>query len=321
MSEPILYQSWDTKLAGPGKQFEYFADGICNIFSELYPELNEPEKTFNAKLSHCEVDQTAITRVHSTGYVVRHLSSSAKESDDCNFYLNHIISGQTVASQCSETIRGSSSNFYILDNSRPFELDISRNKLFRTQIIRLPRSPVLEKYEDCLFDLEQKFCDHRLMPLFKLNLAQLAQTDISAGSHEISYFGRTIASLVELMLIDQSESGLTGTNSVQVELILAEIERNLPEPDFTLEALALNLGLSSRQIQKVLAQSGLGFSDYLLDKRLALASTMLMQRPHKRSIEQIAYTCGFCHLSTFYRGFHRKYGMKPGDLRVYSGRQ
>ena len=315
MSKQILCQSWDTNTVHPAEQFEYFADGICSIFSELYPETNEPDLPFRARLSLWETEQTAITRVHSTGYNVRHIPGETAKSDDHEFYLNHIISGKTNACQHDESVKVADGNFYILDNSKPFELNICPNKLFRTQIIRLPHSQVLEEHQSCLFNLEKSLGSHRLMPLLKFNLAQFAKTTRFSDALEVNYFGRTIASLMELMLTEGSVSDPTREASSHVELILSEIDRKLLEPDFSLEALAFNLAFSSRHIQKVLAGVSLSFSDYLLDKRLAFASTMLMQQPHKHSVEQIAYASGFRYLSTFYRGFRRKYGMNPGDLR------
>ena len=53
--------------------------------------------------------------------------------------------------------------------------------------------------------------------------------------------------------------------------------------------------------------------EYIQDRRLELAAQQLSQTD--ASIEQILVRCGWQDKSTFYRNFHRKYGMTPAQYR------
>ena len=58
------------------------------------------------------------------------------------------------------------------------------------------------------------------------------------------------------------------------------------------------------------------FSDFVLDRRLALARRRLRDPARAGlTISAIAYECGFGDLSYFNRSFRRAYGATPSDVR------
>ena len=47
-----------------------------------------------------------------------------------------------------------------------------------------------------------------------------------------------------------------------------------------------------------------------------IESCRLLQQEPDRQVSDIAFSCGFESLATFYRVFRRAYGLTPGDVRA-----
>lgn len=78
--------------------------------------------------------------------------------------------------------------------------------------------------------------------------------------------------------------------------------------------VALELGISVRQLHVVFESGELSFTRTLSRMRLEEARRLLLSHPGL-SVTQVAYACGFESLSTFYRLFGNAYGMTPSDMR------
>lgn len=84
--------------------------------------------------------------------------------------------------------------------------------------------------------------------------------------------------------------------------------------DVTLEALAAEVGLSKYHfLRQFKASTGSTPFAYLTALRMQRASTMLAQR--RRSIDWIAYACGYKSASRFAAAFRRQHGVSPARYR------
>lgn len=82
---------------------------------------------------------------------------------------------------------------------------------------------------------------------------------------------------------------------------------------WTVQALAAEMGMSPRSLQRRLAAGGSGFSALLSGVRLALSAQMLVQTEQQAA--QIAYVCGFADQGHFNREFKRSCALTPGQYR------
>ena len=208
----------------------------------------------------------------------------------------------------------SSGDIFLLDNAVPFELDLKSQGLFDSHVVRLRRTASLENRTPTLLAFGHRYSGHRLMPLLRMNLAQMARTGDAASDAEIGYYGQTVARLVDLILTDESIETVASRSGEAWRLIRAEINRHIGDQEFTLEILAGRLGVSPRYVQKVCAAQDCTFSGYLRDRRLELAAHRLRGKSNRPSVEQVAHSCGYRDLSTFYRAFRRRYGMDTGRI-------
>lgn len=102
-------------------------------------------------------------------------------------------------------------------------------------------------------------------------------------------------------------------------LIKADYRRSL-----NLTAISASLGLSSKYMGRVfLKDTGMKFSDYLLQYRMLRAKKLIQDSPEKISV--IAGMVGYSQINNFYVHFKRHFGYSPGDLRNFvtpaAGRQ
>ncbi|WP_161607309.1 helix-turn-helix domain-containing protein [Methyloferula stellata] len=95
------------------------------------------------------------------------------------------------------------------------------------------------------------------------------------------------------------------------------IEQNLTLHDLAPEKVAAALKISVRQLHLYFEPSGETFSQYARRRRLEECRATL-ENPlfARRSVAELAFASGFSSLPTFYRAFHKAFGIAPGDVRV-----
>lgn len=107
-----------------------------------------------------------------------------------------------------------------------------------------------------------------------------------------------------------------GARAARLRAVKADIGRNIGFHDLTLDALAMRHRISPRYIQRLFADEGTSFTDFVLGQRLARAHRLLGDPRHcARTISAIAFEAGFNDLSYFNRTFRRRYGLTPSEAR------
>lgn len=83
----------------------------------------------------------------------------------------------------------------------------------------------------------------------------------------------------------------------------------------SLEDIAAQLNLGKRQTQRIINNLfGMTFTELLNKKRLTAAKLLL--KTTDKSVEEIAYLCGFEDKNYFYRRFSAMFGTTPGKYRL-----
>ena len=306
---------WDTSRVRLDERFSYFVEGICRAFTHLDPEFFDPESAFFARIHHREAGGSAVTHLTSSRYISRRLPAGIARSPDHNFYLNFIASGTIHGRQAGQDETVSQGDIFILDNGSPFELVLRSDGMFDSHVVRLRRARSLEDRGAGLLDFGRRHAGHRLMPILRMNLIQLARTGDAGSEAEIEYFGAAAERLVELILSGDSVETVPSRSGEAWRIIRAEIDRHIADPEFSLTDLATRLGVSPRYVQKICAAQDCTFSEYLRERKLSLAARRLEKGGRHASIDTIARDSGFRDPSTFYRSFKRRYGTTPGRYR------
>jgi AraC-like DNA-binding protein len=144
--------------------------------------------------------------------------------------------------------------------------------------------------------------------------------DGSAPTHLQHHVVADLCSLIALLTIgceNYSEtSPPSSTRMLRLHAIKAAIEAGLGNHGLSAETLAAAQKISPDYVRKLFREHGLSLSEYLLERRLALAHALLLDplRADER-IGKIADEAGFNDLSYFNRTFRRRYATSPSDLR------
>ena len=86
------------------------------------------------------------------------------------------------------------------------------------------------------------------------------------------------------------------------------IAQRFSDPDFKLDSVAGDLGLSRRYIQRLLEETGKSFTDHVVERRLDRAHAMLTDHRylHRRIID-IAFSAGIGDIPRFNHTFRRRF--------------
>lgn len=97
----------------------------------------------------------------------------------------------------------------------------------------------------------------------------------------------------------------------------ALIESGLPSGEVSATALAHQLGMSVRSLNRLLAAEGTSYQKLLDALRHELAARQLSDP--RTSVWEVAFELGFSDLSAFYRAFRRWTGTTPAEFRGRAG--
>lgn len=94
--------------------------------------------------------------------------------------------------------------------------------------------------------------------------------------------------------------------------IMEVINRNLSEPNLSVEMLAQEVGLSRVHLHRKLKElTSLSTRDFIRNIRMQQAAQLLKEK--KQSISEVAYAVGYNNLSHFSSSFKEMYGISPKD--------
>lgn len=133
--------------------------------------------------------------------------------------------------------------------------------------------------------------------------ADMERPSVAAESQLSSY-------LEELAALKEAELPKAETWSARVADLL---RRGLSEGQPPLDELALQIGVSSRTLQRRLQEEGTSYAGVLDDVRREIASTLIADPT--LTLSEIAYLQGYADPSAFYRAFERWHGCSPGEYR------
>jgi len=94
------------------------------------------------------------------------------------------------------------------------------------------------------------------------------------------------------------------------------IQRNLADPELSIQRIATHMQCTKRYLHKVFSDEGQTLCHYIWAQRLERCRAELM-RPEMaaKSITQIAFSCGFSNGAHFSRAFRARFGKPPRDYR------
>lgn len=112
--------------------------------------------------------------------------------------------------------------------------------------------------------------------------------------------------------LERAKAPMAATQFSMAKQIVRE---NLSSPALSPDMLCRRLGISRRQLFYIFEPYG-GVMKFIAQQRLAACYRAIVRQSGRKTIGTIAYEYGFTNLPSFYRQFHARFGMKPGDARA-----
>ena len=116
---------------------------------------------------------------------------------------------------------------------------------------------------------------------------------------------------------DGAETAQRGVRAARLTAMKADVVRHLRDPTLSVTAVAARHAVTPRYVQRLFADSGIGFTEYVVAQRLARAHR-LVSDPQLAdcTLTALARAAGFGDLSYFNRAFRRQFGVAPAELRA-----
>lgn len=258
-----------------------------------------------------------LARVHSTASVVTRKNETTPDPAHKRFSLMFIEKGDVVISHHLGMTALKAGEFTLMDNTHPRTMFVySQVTLLLVSIPRL----VLQRYLPIPEDVEGRILngvletDAVIEPLFE-PIASLWEHLKNGSLREFApAISDTLLNNIALAYSRQCQQQ-SGRTVRRISEAKALIEAQLNNPELTVEALALTMGVSSRYLRGLFYGTE-KISHYILRRRLEESASQLANALHQNiSITSIAFQCGFNSTAHFSRAFKKKYQQTPREYR------
>ena len=315
MPETPQTHHYEIGYRGPtkGRQYEEWREGICRSMCRLEVESADDVRIdCSTEFSHVD----AVTLAIANGSSARFARTRELLADGCDdLALIRATHGRVRVFNRDAEIALAAGEICLVEMSDCCGAGLAGPGSFTTA--RLPRRLLLQVAPGAEDRLARPFDgDPARAAMFGryFTLCNDIATDLDA-------VGRRAAAqhLVDLagLVLGADEAAVPRCDDVRVELMKAEVLGRLGDGALTIDAVARHNGLSVRQAQRLFADAGVTFTEFVLEQRLALVRRRLGEpRNRHRKISDIAFASGFGDLSYFNRAFRRRFGATPSELQA-----
>ena len=275
---------------------------------------------FNAEIEARAVGEVNLGRMAGT---IKHASRKVQhiKEDNRDGYLLLINNGasEMVGSQIGRTYAIASGEAALVSASEAFAMTGDEKNIWGNIVI--PQKLLAGAFANIDDLLAMRIAsDNEALRLLRSYWAMLETDGLTLTPALGIHAASTIVDLVGLATGAKGEAaefaGLTGLRAARLAAILEKIRTNYTDTRISAQTVATDLRLSLRYVHDLLQETGLGFSERILEQRLLRARQMLSNRRNDGlRVGEIAFLCGFSDIPHFNRSFRRRFGGTPGSMR------
>ncbi|WP_423605340.1 helix-turn-helix domain-containing protein [Sphingomonas sp. MS122] len=159
-----------------------------------------------------------------------------------------------------------------------------------------------------------------LVALFRNHLIGLfAAAPVMSVNEAESLVAPTLAMAAAVLNTDAPDRNFHVIDPLLTAQIHRLISDRAVDPGISAEDIAGRLGISRRKLYYLMEPHG-GFTACVRERRLHLAHALLRDpTQHRRSVADIAQSCGFSWRTNFARTFRSRFGLTPREARALAG--
>lgn len=235
-----------------------------------------------------------------------------------NYFLIFQEEGSALMSQNDSTCMLHPGDVILIDSAKPSEFKFF-GKFQRQLSLHLTRHEMWARFGDNIHG--GMFLPQADLTAMALGAVVSKAFDTVLSDNHSGYLREAMFGLIGAMLCQRAETSaglgidadVSGAHTLKQGI--AYIDRCFSDNELTIPQIAEHLGTSMRQLQRSFALIGTTPTDYLIQKRLERACSLLQARRAGTSnmlVSTIAYASGFNDVSYFNRQFRRAFGCAPG---------
>jgi AraC-like DNA-binding protein len=278
-----------------------------------------PDAPFQSRFESTRFGDIGVTQIKAN--IRRAVRTKQHVATDTrgDYLIGKMLNGVSslLKQQGREAVRGAGQTM-LYTNTEPLDAWHESAVAFRGASV--PRKLLAERvagFEDLLI---QPLAPSPALVHLERYLSTLINEEAGADPALEQHIGAHLLDLIALTLGATGDSAelarMRGLRAARFREIVKEIKEGFSDPAFSAESVSRRLGVSPRYIRDVLQESGVGFTERVLELRLQQARTVLASsRSDRLKISEIALTCGFNEVSYFNRCFRRRFGASPTQLR------
>jgi AraC-like DNA-binding protein len=312
------YVEVTTDHIAPAQRREFLRDTVFNR-SDADFSADAPPRGFSSS-TRCYVGATAELRYGTLDAgVLRRGAARCRRDGGDEFLLTALVETDDSVryrDAGAETVL-TAGQFLLTDMVVPFALEMGH---FRSINFRLPRTvltsaiprwPARLRHGQLLPTTPLTTLLYEQIVRFAESMPAMSEVEREVAMDAISHF--TIATLrLETQSIAWDEDGPDSGLWLAARRF---IERHLDRADLGPELLARSLRCSRTRLYRIFARHDAAVMDHIRDTRLRRCHDMLTDPACELPIAEIASHCGMDDASSFSRGFRRRFGCSPGDVR------
>jgi AraC-like DNA-binding protein len=312
----------DTDAVAPADRHGFWADCVNRLFNGLRSDAYG-DSTFDGRMATLHAGDVVLTRLEASRHLVTRSAAQVRASEVGYLKIVAPWVGCAGVQQQGREAWVTPDQWSIYDTTHSYA--VANPVRVEHLIVMLPK----ERFT------ERGVAASMLDPLMARRLggsggvARLALDTMRSAYRELPGMGETaargvgeaITQFVHLAMLDLAGIGTAVTQREALrERIKQHVSTHLGDPALSVDAIALALNCSRRQLYNAFAEEPDGVAGYILQRRLAACRQTFDDRSQQhRSITDIAFAFGFSNMAHFSRVFRSHLGLTPSDYRRAAG--
>ncbi|MET4328221.1 AraC-like DNA-binding protein [Bradyrhizobium sp. i1.15.2] len=312
---------WCTDEVEPHDRFDFWrevrAKGLFGVTAELE---RERRADFFGEFSLRQLGGAGLVELKASHYnVERSMTDIAHAPGDSICVYQQLGSGGWFGGMRGSDFTIANGSFATSHTDLPYRTTPLGAGGFHLRILKIPVIGLSTQDKRMRELAPRTFDDSTLAPLLGACFADLGA--VAAGDDGAADAASLVQALAHLALIERGilrSSGRLGQAALRTARLSHArrlIARHLQDPNLAPTMVADLLGISVRHLHMLFESAAKSFSQTVTEERLNRSRRLMREAPD-RLIADIATSCGFDSLATYYRVFNAAYGMAPGDFRA-----
>ena len=310
-----------TDRVAPKERLPYWKDLIWQLLGRLRSEARA-DGTFRGRMEYGDAGDVKMCRLSASSHRVSRTPDLIRQDDRGYLKVVFQLEGSTWFEQGGRKTLLSPGEWSIYDTMKAYT--VSNTSDIEQMVLLVPREKILAAHLNPDELLVQRYDAQSGIGRLAGELLHKAFEEIEACSVDSAEaIGDAVAQLLRQSLMERAgkPTSLTLREALR-DRIKTYIQRNLRDPDLSIDRIAAALRCSKRNLHKAFSNDGATLSDSIWRLRLEHCRRDLASPACAwKSITEIAYSWGFSSSTHFSKAFREAYGTSPKGYRMTAGNE